>query len=140
MRVRVFVRMAVIMMLVIVVMLVLVTVTVFVRMLILLVRMRRAFMDAELHPFNILPLLPLEVHVEVAERDLRELPLERGGLHTQIAERADGHVAADAGKTIEKKDLHNREDEHLAARAARRGKNDDIFLREKRRRAAAARD
>lgn len=90
---------------------------------VLLMRVRRALVNAEFHALDPLPLLPLEVHVEVADVDLRELPLERGGFHTEVAQGADGHVAADAGKTVEKEDLHNREVESLADAAVRREKN-----------------
>ncbi len=89
----------------------------------LIVGVRRALVDAELHALDAVALLALEVHVEVADVHLRELPLERGGLHTEVAKSADGHVAADAGKTVEKEDLHNREGESLADAAVSREKN-----------------
>jgi hypothetical protein len=90
-------------------------------------RVRRALVDAELHTLDALALLPLEVHVEVADVHFGELPLERGGLHTEVAQGADGHVAADAGKTVEKEDLHNREGESLADAAVSREKNEEGF-------------
>src|SRR3954470_6807428 len=93
-------------------------------MLVLLMRMRRALVNAELHPLDPLSLLPFEVHVEIADVHLRELPLERGRLHAEVAQSANGHVAADAGKTVEKEDLHNREVESLAVAAVRREKNE----------------
>lgn len=65
-------------------------------MFILIVRVRRTFMDAKFHAFQIMPLRPLEVHVEIAEVELRELPFERGWFHAEIDECADRHVAADA--------------------------------------------
>jgi hypothetical protein len=73
---------------------------------VLVVRVRRAFVDAELHAFHLLPLLAVEVHVEIAEVELRELPFERGRFHAEIDEGAHGHVAGDAGKAIEEKDFH----------------------------------
>ena len=75
--------------------------------LILPVRVGRAFVNAKLHALDILPLRALEVHVEIAEVELREFPFERGGLHAEIDERADGHVAADAGDAIEIEDFHS---------------------------------
>ena len=74
--------------------------------LVLLVRVRRAFVNAEFHPLDALPLLPFEVHVKVADLELRELPFECGWLHAEIDERADGHVAGDAGEAIEEEDFH----------------------------------
>ena len=74
--------------------------------LVLLVRMRRALVDAEGHALHVQPLLPLEMHVKIADLQFGELPLEEGRLDAEIAERADGHVAADAGKTIEEENFH----------------------------------
>lgn len=59
-------------------------------------------MDAEFHPFHALATLPLEVHVKITDLQLRELPLERGWLHSEIAQGTDSHVATDAGKAVEK--------------------------------------
>ena len=73
---------------------------------ILVVRVRRALVDAELHALHLLPLLAVEVHVEIAEIELRELPFEGRGFHAEIDEGADGHVAGDAGKAIEEEDFH----------------------------------
>ena len=75
---------------------VLVSAVVTVLMFILLVRVRRAFVDAKLHALEMVSLRPLEVHVKVAEIELRQLPFERGRFHAEIDERADRHVAADA--------------------------------------------
>lgn len=73
---------------------------------VLVVRVRRAFVDAELHAFHLLPLLALEVHVEIAEVELGELPFESGGLHAEVDEGADGHVAGNAGKAVEEENFH----------------------------------
>jgi len=54
-------------------------------MLILVVSVRRAFVNPKLDAFDRLALLALEVHVKVANIKLREFPLERGGLHTKVA-------------------------------------------------------
>ena len=75
---------------------VLVAAAVVVLVLVLLVGVRGAFVDAEFHALDVLPLLALEVHVKIAERELREFPFEGGRLHAKIDERANSHVAADA--------------------------------------------
>ena len=72
------------------------------------VLVRRALVNAKLHAFHTLPLPSLKVHVKIPDRELRELPFERGRLDAKIDERADGHVAADAGRTIEKEDFHGK--------------------------------
>jgi hypothetical protein len=91
-----------------VVVMMLVAVTVTALMLILIRRVRCAFVNAEFHTLDALPMLPLKVHVKVAEIDLRELPLEAGRLHAEVDERADGHVAGDAGEAIEEEDFHGK--------------------------------
>ena len=68
--------------------------------------MRGAFVDAEFYPFNLVPPRTFEVHVKVAEVELREFPFESGRFHAEIDQRADGHVAADAGAAIEVKNFH----------------------------------
>ena len=85
-----------------------VNLTMLVGVFVLIVGMNTARVDAELHSLNVLALFALEVHVEVSDVQLGELPLEGRGLHSQVAERADGHVAADAGETIEKENSHRR--------------------------------
>jgi len=72
------------------------------------VPMRRALVDAELHSFDLMPLRTVEVHVKIAEVELRELPFEGGRFHAEIDQRADGHVAADAGTAIEIEDFHGK--------------------------------
>jgi hypothetical protein len=99
-------RMAMLFSLVMVVMAVLVSV--FMR-LILVVRVDRSLVNAKLYPLHVLPFLAVEVHVKIAEIELGEFPLEGGGLDAEIDEGADCHVAADAGKTIEEEDFHERE-------------------------------
>lgn len=73
---------------------------------ILLVSMGRPFVNAEFDPLDGLALFALEVHVKVTDLQLGELPFEGGGFDAEVAERADSHVAADAGKTIEKENTH----------------------------------
>jgi hypothetical protein len=90
----------------VVIVLVAAAVLVLVRGLILRVRVGRAFVDAKFHALDLLPLLAGEVHVEVAEVELRQLPFERGRFHTEIDQRADGHVAADPGEAIEEESFH----------------------------------
>ena len=72
----------------------------------LVVHVRAPFVNAKLDAAHILPLLPLEVHVKVANVQLRKLPLERRWFHAQIAQGADGHVAADAGEAVEEENFH----------------------------------
>ena len=74
--------------------------------LVLFVGVRAARVDAEFHSLDVLALLALEVHVKIPDVQLGKLPLERGRLHSQVAERADGHVAADARKAVEKENSH----------------------------------
>jgi hypothetical protein len=76
------------------------------RIIILIVCMDRAFVDAEFHSFDAAATRPLEVHVEIADIELCEFPLERRRLHTEIAQSTHGHVAADAGEAVEKKNAH----------------------------------
>ena len=64
--------------------------------LVLIVRVGRSGVDAELDPLDPLLLTTLEVHVKVAEIKLRQLPLERRRLDSQVAQRPNGHIAADA--------------------------------------------
>ena len=71
-----------------------------------LVRVRGSFVDAKLDSLDLLLLLAREVHVEIADVELRQFPLEGAWFHAEVGERADGHVAADAGKTIEKENTH----------------------------------
>ena len=73
---------------------------------VLRVRVCRAFVDAKFHPLDALPLLPLEVHVKVADVDLAERPFQRRRLHSEVAQRAHHHVAADAGDAVEKENFH----------------------------------
>jgi hypothetical protein len=76
---------------------------------VLVVRVRRACVDAKLHAFQLLPLFPLKVHVEIAEVELRELPFESGRFYAEIDERTNRHIAADTGETIEEEDFHGEE-------------------------------
>jgi hypothetical protein len=63
---------------------------------VLIVGMRSTAMDPKLDALNALPLLPLEVHMKVADLHLREFPFQRGGLYAKVAKCAYHHVAADA--------------------------------------------
>ena len=101
-RVAVFVVMPVLVLVLMFLLLVMMPVLVF----ILVMRVRRAFVDAELDPLDALALLPLEVHVKIAERELREFPFEGGRLDAEIDQCADRHVAADAGGAIEEENFH----------------------------------
>ena len=70
---------------------------------------RRAAVDVEFHALDVLPLRAVVVHVEVADVQLAQLPFERTGFHAEINERADHHVAADAGDAVEVECFHVRE-------------------------------
>jgi hypothetical protein len=97
---RVFVRMG---------MLMLVRVSVFVAgALVAMLLVRRAAVDVELHALDVLPLRAVVVHVEVADVQLAQLPFERAGLHAEVNERADHHVAADAGDAVEVESFHGK--------------------------------
>jgi hypothetical protein len=52
--------------------------------------------NAEFHAFHLLALGAFEVHVKIAQFELRKLPFECGWLDAQITEGADRHIAADA--------------------------------------------
>ncbi len=108
MLVRVFVSMIVVVVMAAaaIVVMMFVTVLVVVRF-VLIGRVGGPFMNPKLYAFDILPLLPVEMHVKVAEIELRELPFKGGRPNAEIDERTDGHVAADAGKTIEKENAHD---------------------------------
>jgi hypothetical protein len=75
-------------------------------LLILIVGMGRTFMDGKLDALDILPHLALPMGVEIADLQFAQLPLEGGGFHPQVAQGADGHIATDAGETIEIEHTH----------------------------------
>ena len=68
--------------------------------LVLFLTMRCSLVNAEFDSFNGFALLALEMHVVVAQFELGEFPLQGGRFDAEIAQCADGHVAADAGKTL----------------------------------------
>jgi ABC-type multidrug transport system fused ATPase/permease subunit len=74
---------------------------------ILIVGVRCPLMDAELYALDSLAQLSFEMHVELAEVEFGKFPLECGGVHSKIGERADGHVAADTGDAIKKENFHS---------------------------------
>ena len=69
---------------------------------------RRPVVDVKFHALDLLPLRAVIVHVEVAEVQLAQFPFERAGFHAEINERADHHVAADAGDAVEEKGFHGK--------------------------------
>ena len=77
-----------------------------VRGFVLFVCVRRSGMDAKFHAVDVLPLATLEVHVKISDFHLGQFPLESGRLDTQVAQRANGHVAADAGETVQEENAH----------------------------------
>ena len=95
------------MFIVLVLVLVLVGMGLLFRFVILVVRVDRSPMDAELHSFDVLPLVPLEVHVEIPDLHFGQLPLESGRLDPEIAQCTHGHIAADARETIKKENAHD---------------------------------
>jgi hypothetical protein len=86
----------------------LVLVIVVMLILILLVGVSRPFMDGKFHSLDILPHLPLPVRVEIADLKLAQFPFKCRGFHPQVAQGAHGHIAADAGETIEIEHTHGR--------------------------------
>jgi len=93
--------------LMILVMVILVLVMMMFAMILVLMRlMGSTGVDAEAHPFDLLPLGPLEMHVEIPDVDLRQLPFERRRFQPEVAQGADHHVAADAREAIEIEDTH----------------------------------
>ncbi|MDB6154918.1 MAG: hypothetical protein JWL90_3371 [Chthoniobacteraceae bacterium] len=77
------------------------------RFFILAMRMGRAGVNAKLDPFNALALLALEMHVEIADLQFGKFPLKSRRFDSQIAQGSHGHVAADTGKAVEKKNTHD---------------------------------
>jgi len=69
-------------------------------MLLLLMFVGRTLMDAEFDAGDVPARAVLEMHVEVSNVQFRQFPFESGGLHAKISERADGHIAANTGKTV----------------------------------------
>ncbi|MDB6173251.1 MAG: hypothetical protein JWL59_2562 [Chthoniobacteraceae bacterium] len=78
-----------------------------VRFFILVMGMGRTGMNAELDSFDALALLALEMHVEIADLQFGEFPLKSGRFDSQVAQGSHGHVAADTGKAVEKKNTHD---------------------------------
>jgi hypothetical protein len=50
------------------------------------------------------------MHVKIADIELGKFPLQRRGFDAEIDESTDGHVAADAGGTIEIENFHGSEE------------------------------
>lgn len=70
-----------------------------VRMFVLVIAVMRvccACVDAEFHPFNFAAFLAVKVHVKIPEIELGEFPFQSRGFDSEVTERADRHVAADA--------------------------------------------
>jgi hypothetical protein len=85
--------------------------------LVLLMLVNRSLVNTELGAFDVHSFGAFEMHVELAEFEFGELPFERRRFHAEVAEGADGHIAADAGKTVEKEDFHrNRWDDSARLR------------------------
>lgn len=67
---------------------------------------RRALVNAEVHALDLLTLGALEVHVEIAEVEFRQLPFKRGRLYAQITEGTDEHVTADPREAVQIEGFH----------------------------------
>ena len=76
--------------------------------LVLIVGVGGAFVDGEFDGLDVLPGLALPMGVEIADLQLAQFPLEGGGFDAEIAQCADGHIAADARETVEVKNAHDR--------------------------------
>jgi len=74
---------------------------------ILLVRVGGPFMYPKFNPDHVFASLPLKMHVKIPKVHFGKFPFKGGGRDAQIGECANGHVAADARKTIEIKNFHN---------------------------------
>ena len=103
----VFMPMALVLVVMMIMVLLVVAVMLVVKLLIILiVGMSGAFVNGEFYPLDILPHLPLPMGVEIADLEFAQFPLESGGFHPQVAQGADGHIATDAGETIEIEHTH----------------------------------
>ena len=65
-------------------------------------------MHVELRPGDVRTLLPRDVEMVFIKAELRELALELFEVHTEIEQRADEHVAADAAEDVEIERVHNK--------------------------------
>jgi hypothetical protein len=65
-------------------------------LLVLVMGMGRAFVDGKVDGLNVLPGFAFPMGVEIADLQLAQFPLESGGLYAEIAQCADGHIAANA--------------------------------------------
>jgi hypothetical protein len=75
-------------------------------LLVVLVGVLRAFVNPKLDSTHALPLFAIEVHMKIAEIQFRELPFEGRRFDPKIDQGANGHVTADAGRTIQIKNAH----------------------------------
>ena len=66
----------------------------------------RAAVDVEFYALDLFPLGAVVVHVEVAEPEFAQLPFHGAGLHAEVDERADHHVAANARDAVEIESFH----------------------------------
>ena len=73
-------------------------------LMVMLVLMRE--MHIELHPFDVGLVPARDVQMIAFELELFQLPLQFLGINTQIQERADEHIAADAAENIQIQGLH----------------------------------
>ena len=57
--------------------------------------------DIELHPFDGGLVRPADMKMIVLEAELSQFPLQPVGIHANINQRADEHIAADAAEDVE---------------------------------------
>jgi hypothetical protein len=73
---------------------------------ILAVLMSGALVDVKLHSLDVLALRTVIMHVKIAKVQLAKLPFQSAGLNAQVDERADSHVATNAGNAVEENYFH----------------------------------
>ena len=76
------------------------------RVLVLLVRVDRPGVDAEMHSLRGVEGAAFEVEVKRAELHFGQFPLEGRGLDAEVAEEADEHVAAEIAGGFKKQNSH----------------------------------
>ena len=65
-----------------------------------------AAVDVELHTLDLRPFRAIIVHVEIAEVQFAQFPLQRAGFHAEVEKCADSHIAADARDAVKVESFH----------------------------------
>jgi hypothetical protein len=60
-----------------------------------------SLVDGKSHALDALAGFPFPMGVKIADLQLAEFPFEGGGFDAQVAKGADGHIATNAGETVE---------------------------------------